>query len=254
MSGERIGVVGRTGSGKSSLILALTRLLELEETESGYFEIDGIKTKDLDLPTLRRSITVIPQDPLLLKGTLQFNIDPYKRSIRKKVIDILKKTFLWESNFFRRSESSSNSKDNSSAKTELTDQEKLDFYIEDGGMNLSVGQRQLVCIARALLNQPKILLMDEATSNIDPHTDSKLQKLIREEFVGSTIITIAHRLETIIDYDRIFVFDDGYLVENGSLSKLLKEGSKFRDVLEEYGTEFVQKVDLLAKQTGIKDN
>ena len=247
LGGERIGIIGRTGSGKSSLFLGLMRILELED-DSGYFEIDGYKTNEMDLARLRKAICVIPQDPFLLKGSLQFNIDPYNLTTKEKVIEVLQKTNIWDSNLFYESKDNSQKGSSDYKESTLSEQSKLDFQIEDGGKNLSVGQRQLICIARAMLNQPKILLMDEATSNIDPNTDTKIQTLIRNEFAGSTILTIAHRIETIIDYDRLFVFEDGYLVEKGKMKELLNSESHFQKIIKEYEPGYLKKIQGLISQ------
>lgn len=120
----------------------------------------------------------------------------------------------------------------------VSDSEKLNFRIGGKGENISNGQKQLLCITRALCSNPKILLMDEATSNIDPETDKKIQKLLQRSFENTTIITIAHRLDTIIHYDRIFIFEDGEMVDQGSPFELLKRKSIFNDLVKEHGEEF----------------
>ena len=245
-SGERVGVIGRTGSGKSTLLLALTRILEQDMDEPGYFEIDGYQTNRIDLYKLRKSIAVIPQDPFLLKGSLRFNIDPYSQASKEEVIQVLKKAFLWDSNLF--DQQGYHELSDISSKP-LHEDKKLEFQIDNGGKNISVGQRQLICIARSLLNKPRILLMDEATSNIDPNTDKKLQKLIKEEFNGSTIITIAHRLETIIDYDKFFVLESGKLVEQGTLKELMRGKTIFKNIANEYGNDFIKRIEKMIKES-----
>ena len=276
-SGEKIGVVGRTGSGKSTLILALSRILELDqEGKNNFISIDGVKTFSLGLDYIRKNLTVIPQDPFLLKGTLRFNIDPFNKYNDKTIIDVLKKCLIWDSNFFvKKKQENFNSfkiqekeetniylnecldkflllhtKRNSDLKKKKSDleKEKLNYFIEDQGSNLSVGQKQLICIGRALIKKPKILLMDEATSSIDPNTDYKIQNILKNEFKDSTIITIAHRLNTIIFYDRIFFFDNGTIVEKGKPYDLLKKKeSFFKKLILESGTEFYDKMLLSAK-------
>ena len=245
--GERVGIIGRTGSGKSSLILAFTRLLDLEDSTS-YFEVDGFRTDMINLNKFRKTVSVIPQDPFLLKGTLQFNIDPYGKAKREEVIDVLKKSFIWDSSIFTKIDGSNEETSLLSPKIPLSAEEKLSFEIEDGGKNFSVGERQLICIARALLDKPRILLMDEATSNIDPNTDHLLQQTIKEKFKGSTILTIAHRLDTIVDYDRILVFDNACLVEQGSLRELMSGQTLFKEIVKENGSGLYTKISRLLNQ------
>ena len=263
---EKIGIVGRTGSGKSTLIKAITRLLEIDNEKNGYIEIDGVKINDIGLNQLRSKINVIPQEPFLFQGTLRENIDPLEKYSDEEIIITLKKAFLWDSDIFTNSKSN-DKKENQKKEIKmkikeegekdieklglkkeniikiLTNKDKLEFIIESKGLNLSNGQRQLVCIARSIIEKPKILLMDEATSNIDPNTDKKLHHLIKKEFRDSTIITIAHRLDTIIDYDRVFVFDKGELVESGTPFDFLKDkNSIFNQMVRENGKEFYERM------------
>ena len=245
---EKIGIVGRTGSGKSSLILTLTRLLELADEESGYIKLDGVPINSIGLKELRKNMKVIPQDPLLIKGALRMNIDPYNDYSDEVVVEALKRSLIWDSGIFKSlqpkitiSNESHREEEGESTYT-VSDQDKLNFAIEEGGKNLSIGQKQLICIARALVSCPKVLLMDEATSNIDPNTDLKLQEIIKRQFINSTIITIAHRLNTIIHYDRIFVFSDGKLIEEGAPLDLLQRASNFREMVREHGKEFEKKM------------
>ena len=156
----------------------------------------------------------------------------------------MQKALIWDSNLFNyRGEED---KEDNIEDPMVTQQKKLNFFIENGGSNLSVGQRQLICIARSMVNKPKIVLMDEATANIDSNTDSSLQKMLRKEFKDSTIITIAHRIDTIINYDRLFVFDKGRLVEKGTLKELMIGETQFKKVIEELGEDFKQKIELLS--------
>ena len=243
-NGEKIGVVGRTGSGKSTLLLALTRILELDkETDENYISIDDIKINTIGIKYLRKIIKVIPQDPFLMKGSLRFNIDPFNIYTDKEVIEVLKKCLIWNSDLFN-------------IKKEVIDfndeKRKLDYKIEDQGKNLSNGQRQLICLGRTLIEKPKFILMDEATSSIDPNSDLKIQKIIKNEFIKSTIITIAHRLNTIIFYDRILVLDEGKIVESGTpLDLIMKEDGLFRELIEENGNEFKKKMIECAKNKDI---
>lgn len=198
MSQEKIGIVGRTGAGKSSLTLALFRIIE---AAGGKIVIDGVDISEIGLHSLRSRLTIIPQDPVLFSGSLRMNIDPFNSypddSIWMSLEQSHLKTFV----------------------KGLTD--GLEFKVTEGGENLSVGQRQLVCLARALLRKTKVLILDEATAQIDIETDELIQKTIRSQFDDCTILTIAHRLNTIMDSDRIIVLDQGIIAEFDSPSNLL---------------------------------
>nr|UOU03334.1 ATP-binding cassette subfamily C1-1 [Brachionus rubens] len=195
---EKIGIVGRTGAGKSSLSLGLFRLLESKE---GEIIIDGMNINKMGLHDLRQKLTIIPQDPVLFSGSLRMNLDPFEQSTDEQIWSALEKAHL---------------------KPFI---EKLDgqllFECSEGGENLSVGQRQLICLARALLRNSKILLLDEATAAIDHHTDDIIQETIRNSFSHCTMLTIAHRLNTIMDSDRIIVLDKGSIIEFDTPKNLL---------------------------------
>ena len=205
--GEKVGVCGRTGSGKSTICLCLFRILEATE---GQIFIDNTDISTIGLDLLRSNLTIIPQDPCLLEGTLKYNIDPFNKNKNEDIIQILKDIG------FEYTES---------------DDKIMDKMIEQGGSNLSVGQKQLVCIARALLRKSKIVVMDEATANIDMNTEQIIQKALNLVLENSTVITVAHRIKTIINYDKILVLDAGEVKEFDSPTNLLKdENSLFHEL------------------------
>ncbi|XP_018565518.1 probable multidrug resistance-associated protein lethal(2)03659 isoform X2 [Anoplophora glabripennis] len=209
-SNEKIGIVGRTGAGKSSLIAALFRLTDIE----GSIVIDKIDTKDIPLNVLRSKISIIPQEPVLFSGTLRKNLDPF---------DEYNDEVLW----------------NALSEVELNHAVSslpagLDSKISEGGSNFSIGQRQLVCLARAIIRNNRILVLDEATANVDPYTDGLIQTTIRRKFASCTVLTIAHRLHTIMDSDKVLVMDAGRAVEFDHPYKLLQnpEGLFYELVLQ----------------------
>ncbi|WWC68420.1 uncharacterized protein I206_102347 [Kwoniella pini CBS 10737] len=213
--GERVGVVGRTGAGKSSLTLALFRILE---AAGGRITIDGIDISTIGLHDLRSVVSIIPQDPQLFEGSLRNNIDPTNVSSDADIWQALTQAHL---------------------KDHVTDNMggSLDAEITEGGSNLSAGQRQLVCFARALLRKTKILVLDEATSSIDLETDEAVQDILRgTDFKGITTITIAHRINTILDSDKVLVMSDGKVAEYDSPEVLVeREESLFASLVKESG-------------------
>ncbi|XP_009948351.1 PREDICTED: multidrug resistance-associated protein 4-like, partial [Leptosomus discolor] len=196
---EKVGIVGRTGAGKSSLIAALFRLAEPE----GRIWIDKYLTSELGLHDLRKKISIIPQEPVLFTGTMRKNLDPFNEYTDEELWNALEEVQLKE------------------VVEDLPN--KMEMQLAESGSNFSVGQRQLVCLARAVLKKNRILIIDEATANVDPRTDEFIQKTIREKFAHCTVLTIAHRLNTIIDSDRIMVLDAGRLKEYGEPYILLQE-------------------------------
>ncbi|XP_074237714.1 multidrug resistance-associated protein 1 isoform X3 [Saimiri boliviensis] len=210
--GEKVGIVGRTGAGKSSLTLGLFRI---NESAEGEIIIDDINIAKIGLHNLRFRITIIPQDPVLFSGSLRMNLDPFSQYSDEEVWTSLELAHL---------------KDFVSA---LPD--KLDHECTEGGENLSVGQRQLVCLARALLRKTKILVLDEATAAVDLETDDLIQSTIRTQFEGCTVLTIAHRLNTIMDYTRVIVLDKGEIREYGAPSDLLQQRGLFYSMAKDAG-------------------
>uniref|UniRef100_A0A8C8S3K0 Multidrug resistance-associated protein 4 n=1 Tax=Pelusios castaneus TaxID=367368 RepID=A0A8C8S3K0_9SAUR len=207
-----IGIVGRTGAGKSSLIAALFRLAEPQ----GRIWIDKYLISELGLHDLRKKISIIPQEPVLFTGTMRKNLDPLSEYTDEELWNVLEEVQLKE------------------AVEELPD--KMETQLAESGSNFSVGQRQLVCLARAVLKKNRILIIDEATANVDPRTDELIQKTIREKFAHCTVLTIAHRLNTIIDSDRIMVLDGGRLKEFDEPYILLQEKeSLFYKMVQQVG-------------------
>ena len=239
---EKVGVVGRTGSGKSTLTLGLLRILELiedNENKKGYIKLDNVNIEELGLHVVRKKATIIPQDPTLFTGTIRYNIDPFNEFLDLDIISALKKVHIWEA-LTTNEEYLKNNGDEEVA--------RLHMQVTDGGSNFSLGQRQLLCMARALIRRPRVLLMDEATASIDEMTDHLIQKMIRTEFLHTTVVTIAHRLNTIIQYDKIMVLDHGRIVEFDSPIKLFdNDDSYFSGLIKEQGKEFEKRMKYLAK-------
>jgi len=209
---EKVGIVGRTGAGKSSLINALFRLSYNE----GSVLIDTMDTSKMGLHD-RSQISIIPQEPVLFSGTMRYNLDPFDKYTDEKLWSSLEEVKL---------------------KDLLADLPSgLQSKINEGGTNFSVGQRQLVCLARAILRNNRILVLDEATANVDPQTDGLIQSTIRKRFKECTVLTIAHRLHTIMDSDKILVMDAGRVVEFGTPYELLTNGDSnvFHDMVKQTG-------------------
>ncbi|XP_044019437.1 probable multidrug resistance-associated protein lethal(2)03659 [Aphidius gifuensis] len=215
---EKIGIVGRTGAGKSSLISALFRLAYLE----GEIKIDEIETKQIGLHDLRTKISIIPQEPFLIAGVLRKNLDPFD---------------LYEDHVLR----------SALDDVELKEMD-LQTYINERGNNLSVGQRQLVCLARAIIKNNKILILDEATANVDSKTDELIQKTIRKKFTDCTVVTIAHRLNTVMDSDKILVMDAGRVVEFDRPQVLLQNShGAFTNMINQTGETMANSLRNLAR-------
>ncbi|EDW77876.2 uncharacterized protein Dwil_GK24718 [Drosophila willistoni] len=211
---EKVGIVGRTGAGKSSLINALFRLSYNE----GAIRIDKRNTEEMGLHDLRSKISIIPQEPVLFSGTMRYNLDPFEQYDDAKLWQALEEVHL---------------------RKEVSDMPSgLQSMISEGGSNFSVGQRQLVCLARAILRENRILLMDEATANVDPQTDALIQSTIRRKFKDCTVLTIAHRLNTIMDSDKVMVLNAGQIVEFDSPYNLLTSSKSkvFYGMVKQTGT------------------
>ena len=204
---EKVGVVGRTGSGKSSLLMALTRLVA-PPLRTGLITLDGTDISELPLLPYRSTICVIPQEPTLFDGTVRFNLDPLNKYNDMELWTVLQRV-------------------------QLAHSVRLEDTIVEDGANLSAGQRQLLCIARALLAQPSVLIMDEATSAVDAETDAFIQRVVRAEFRDATVITIAHRLNTILDADKVLVLAEGKVAEFGPPKQLIgRSGGIFREMVQ----------------------
>uniref|UniRef100_A0A3B5KTS4 ATP-binding cassette, sub-family C (CFTR/MRP), member 3 n=1 Tax=Xiphophorus couchianus TaxID=32473 RepID=A0A3B5KTS4_9TELE len=211
--GEKvIGIVGRTGAGKSSMTLCLFRLLE---AAGGEITIDGVKISEIGLHDLRSKLTIIPQEPVLFSGTLRMNLDPFEKYSDDDVWKVLEHSHL--------------------RKFVGNQPAKLELECTEGGENLSVGQRQLVCLARALLRKTRILVLDEATAAIDLETDDLIQSTIRTQFEDCTVFTIAHRLNTIMDYTRVLVLDKGQIAEFDTPTNLISKRGIFYGMAKDAG-------------------
>lgn len=205
--GEKIGLCGRSGSGKSSLVAALFRMLELHPGSS--ILVDGIDISTIPRQTVRARLNAVPQDPFFLRSTIRTNADPYSVHTDLQIISALEKVQLWSL---------------ISSKGGLDAQLDTEFF--------SHGQRQLFCLARAILRGGRIIVLDEATSSVDSETDKLMQRVIREVFEGCTILAVAHRLDTIADFDRIVLLGNGEVVESGRFGELMEKEDAFRELYD----------------------
>ncbi|KAH7132850.1 hypothetical protein EDB81DRAFT_806620 [Dactylonectria macrodidyma] len=227
---EKVGIVGRTGAGKSSLALAIFRALEADK---GKILIDDLDIGTIGLQDLRENITIVPQDPTLFYGTIRSNLDPFDMFSDEDVFAALRRVQLVSADELPPSPTQTPGSPNGST-TNRNIFLDLNSPVLESGSNLSQGQRQLLCLARAMLKSPTVLVMDEATASIDHATDSKIQETIRE--LTGTVITIAHRLATIVDYDKVLVLDKGQVVEYAHPWELInKEGGTFRSMCDTSG-------------------
>ncbi|XP_020848542.2 multidrug resistance-associated protein 1-like isoform X1 [Phascolarctos cinereus] len=221
-SEEKVGIVGRTGAGKSTLTNCLFRIVE---KSGGKIIIDGIDISAIGLHDLRGKLNIIPQDPVLFSGTLQMNLDPLEKYSDNELWEALELCHLKD---FVQSLP-----------------KRLLHEISEGGENLSAGQRQLVCLARALLRKTKILVLDEPTASVDYETDSLVQSTIQKEFADCTILTIAHRLHTVMDSERILVLDSGRIIEFETPQNLIRQKGLFSEMVKEAG--IIQDADITHK-------
>ncbi|PGH29073.1 hypothetical protein GX50_08186 [[Emmonsia] crescens] len=229
--GERIGIVGRTGAGKSSIMSALFRITELS---SGSIKIDGIDISTIGLHDLRSRLAIIPQDPALFHGTIRSNLDPFNEHSDLELWSALRKADL----VGEETPSDSLTDQTNPSPTARQPQQRinLDALVEEEGLNFSLGQRQLMALARALVRDSRIIVCDEATSSVDFETDRKIQLTMAKGFKGKTLLCIAHRLRTIINYDRICVMDQGHIAELDEPLKLWeKPGGVFRGMCDQSG-------------------
>jgi ABC-type multidrug transport system fused ATPase/permease subunit len=214
-AGEKVGICGRTGSGKSSLIVALWRLVE---PCGGAIWLDGVDVSTIPLKTLRSAVTCIPQDPILFSGTVRDNLDPFKNHADAELWFALEAVQLKK------------------AVSEMG--EGLDAPVAEYGENYSAGQRQMLCLARALLRDTKVVCLDEATASVDLETDKLMQDVIAEQFKARTILTIAHRINTIIENDKVVCLERGELVAmDAPATMLLDENSMFAKLVAETGEQ-----------------
>ncbi|KNE56750.1 hypothetical protein AMAG_02529 [Allomyces macrogynus ATCC 38327] len=222
---EKIGIVGRTGSGKSTLLVSLLRIVE---SCGGRITIDGIDASTIGLKNLREAIAIIPQEPVLFKGDIRYNLDPFSRSTDEEIWKALDAVYLGDK----------------IRKMPL----KLESPVIENGKNFSLGQRQLFCIARAILSKAKILVLDEASASIDMQTDALIQASIKKNFADLTVLTIAHRLNTIIESDRVLVMEAGRLVEFDEPLKLLDmPGGHFASLVSNTGEATSRKLREIAQ-------
>ena len=216
--GERIGIVGRTGAGKSSIMSTLFRLVELS---GGTISIDGVNIATVGLKDLRTRLAIIPQDPTLFRGTIRSNLDPFNEHTDLELWSALRQSDLVDAS--------------ASLDEKTHGRIHLDGVVEEEGLNFSLGQRQLMALARALVRGSQIIVCDEATSSVDMETDQKIQRTMATGFKGKTVLCIAHRLKTIINYDRICVMDQGTIAELDKPLRLWEAGGIFRGMCDRSG-------------------
>jgi len=227
--GQRCAVTGRTGAGKSTLTAALFRLVEIEQ---GTISLDGVDLSTLGLSDVRgrpNGMFILPQDPVLFSGSIRSNLDPFSQHIDKDIVEALVLVRFPGAGGGR-------------------GYEILEESVEEGGTNFSAGEKQLLCLARAMLAKPRLLVLDEATSAVDGTTDEFVQQMLRSQFPDTTLLTIAHRLNTVIDYDVVVVMDRGRVVEFDSPKALLEnENGVFTGMVNATGPESAAALKRMAK-------
>ncbi|CAL9018032.1 unnamed protein product [Prunus brigantina] len=215
--GMKTGIVGRTGSGKSTLIQTLFRIVD---PASGQILIDGIDISSIGLHDLRSRLSIIPQDPTMFEGTVRSNLDPLEEYTDEQIWEALDKCQLGDE--VRRKDG------------------KLDTTVSENGENWSMGQRQLVCLGRVLLKKSKVLVLDEATASVDTATDNLIQQTLRQHFTDCTVITIAHRITSVLDSDMVLLLSHGLIEEYDSPATLLEnKSSSFAQLVAEYTMSFL---------------
>ena len=240
--GERIGVVGRTGAGKSSVMSALFRLVELDK---GKIIIDGVGIETVGLHDLRTKLSIIPQDPTLFRGTIRSNLDPFEEHTDEELWSALRQSYLVDD--ITNPTSTADHHPDAQAQAQAQQRITLSTPVLDSGENFSLGQRQLMALARALVRNSRIIICDEATSSVDHETDRKIQRTMREGFKGRTVLCIAHRLGTVLGYDRVVVMDRGKVVECGRPRELWDRGGVWRGMCERGG---IREEDFEEGETG----
>jgi len=230
-TGSKVGIVGRTGSGKSTLVQCLFRLLEAEE---GAIKLSGVDISKVGLHTLRTRLSVIPQVPVLFSGcTVRENLDPFFKHDDAAIEDVLRDVHMWQ------------------VIQDLPN--RLESLVAEGGSNFSVGQRQLLCLARAILTKNRFLILDEPTANVDRRTDQLLHQAIHKSFPGATILSVAHRLDTVIESDYILVLGHGHVLEFGSPVDLVaKPNGHFASMVRDTGDSMAQDLTRRAREAHAK--
>jgi ATP-binding cassette, subfamily C (CFTR/MRP), member 1 len=240
-AGERLGIVGRTGAGKSSIMVALFRMVELA---SGSIVIDDVDISSIGLKDLRSRLSIIPQDPTLFRGTVRTNLDPFGQHSDLELWASLRRTHLVDK------EEIVEVVDQDGKESRENSRITLESVVEADGANFSLGQRQLMGLARALVRDSRIIVCDEATSSIDFESDVKVQETMAKAFKGKTVLCIAHRLKTIMGYDRVCVIDNGRVAELGAPLELYDGSGKFRALCEQSQITREEIVDVGHKERG----
>merc|ERR1719343_665354 len=242
-AGKTCGIVGRTGAGKSSITVALFRLVEIE---AGSILLDGVDLTKVGLSDVRgRGISIIPQDPFLAGANLRECLDPFDQCTDAEILDALESVRMGVSSYNASTETSKEVV----VVDAISPEALLATKLEEGGSNFSVGERQLLNLARALLSQPRVLVLDEATASIDGETDAFIQKMLRTRFPQTTLLTIAHRLNTIMDYDCVLVMDAGRAAEFDAPAKLLETNGIFSQLVDATGSESSKALRQLAVES-----